>query len=109
MALDPTKHADWEIAEDAETRMKTVYQLADELGLEKEELSKTIRLCIKNKLVCQTSSIKVSLPYHYFKLCLWRLFCVQYEFMFKCRDTEHRVPTLMSDLFMLFINQICNR
>ncbi len=38
MPLDPTKHADWEIAEDAETRMKTVYQLADELGLEKEEL-----------------------------------------------------------------------
>ena len=38
MALDPTKHADWEIAEDSETRMKTVYQLADELGLEKEEL-----------------------------------------------------------------------
>ena len=35
MALDHTKHADWEIAEDAETRMKTVYQLADELGLEK--------------------------------------------------------------------------
>ncbi|OIP62989.1 MAG: formate--tetrahydrofolate ligase [Nitrospirae bacterium CG_4_9_14_3_um_filter_53_35] len=38
MALDPKKHADWQIAEDAETRMKTVYQLADELGLEKEEL-----------------------------------------------------------------------
>src|SRR3990170_2462479 len=38
MALDPTKHADWEIAEDAETRMKTVYQLAEELGLQKEEL-----------------------------------------------------------------------
>ncbi|MDE1890608.1 MAG: formate--tetrahydrofolate ligase [Planctomycetota bacterium] len=38
MALDPTKHADWEIAEDAEARMKTVYQLAEELGLEKEEL-----------------------------------------------------------------------
>src|SRR3989338_2709485 len=38
MALDPTKHADWEIAEDSETRMKTVYQLAEELGLEKEEL-----------------------------------------------------------------------
>ena len=37
MALDP-KHADWEIAEEAETRMKTAYQLADELGLEKEEL-----------------------------------------------------------------------
>ncbi|MFQ5647199.1 MAG: formate--tetrahydrofolate ligase [bacterium] len=38
MALDPTKHADWEIAEDSEKRMKTVYQLAEELGLEKEEL-----------------------------------------------------------------------
>ncbi len=38
MALDPTKHADWEIAEEAETRMKTVYQLGEELGLEKEEL-----------------------------------------------------------------------
>lgn len=38
MALDPTKHADWEIAEEAESRMKTVYQLSEELGLEKEEL-----------------------------------------------------------------------
>ena len=38
MALDPTKHADWEIAEDAETRMKTIYQLSEELGLQKEEL-----------------------------------------------------------------------
>ena len=38
MALDPTKHADWEIAEEAETRKKTVYQLGEELGLEKEEL-----------------------------------------------------------------------
>jgi formate--tetrahydrofolate ligase len=38
MPLDPTKHADWEIAEAAEAKMKTVYQLADELGLEKEEL-----------------------------------------------------------------------
>ena len=38
MALDPTKHADWEIAEEAESRMKTCYQLADELGLTKEEL-----------------------------------------------------------------------
>jgi tRNA(Arg) A34 adenosine deaminase TadA len=32
MALDPTKHADWEIAEEAESRMKTVYQLGEELG-----------------------------------------------------------------------------
>ncbi|HOA34888.1 MAG TPA: formate--tetrahydrofolate ligase [Bacillota bacterium] len=38
MPLDPTKHADWEIAEAAEATMKTVYQLAEELGLEKEEL-----------------------------------------------------------------------
>jgi Formate-tetrahydrofolate ligase (EC 6.3.4.3) len=38
MALDPTKHADWEIAEDSEGGMKKVSQLAEELGLEKEEL-----------------------------------------------------------------------
>jgi len=38
MPLDPTKHADWEIAEEAESRMKTCYQLADELGLTKDEL-----------------------------------------------------------------------
>lgn len=38
MVLDPRKHPDWEIAEEAESRMKTVWQLADEMGLEKEEL-----------------------------------------------------------------------
>ena len=38
MSLDPTKHADWEIAEEAESRMKTCYQLAEELGLTKDEL-----------------------------------------------------------------------
>ncbi len=38
MALDPTKMADWQIAEAAEKTMKTVYQLGDEMGLEKEEL-----------------------------------------------------------------------
>ncbi len=38
MPLDPTKHADWEIAEAAEKNMKTVYQLAEELGIEKQEL-----------------------------------------------------------------------
>ncbi|MDA8168444.1 MAG: formate--tetrahydrofolate ligase [Nitrospiraceae bacterium] len=38
MPLDPTKHPDWQIAEDSEKSMKTVYQLAEELGLEKEEL-----------------------------------------------------------------------
>ncbi|NLA11240.1 MAG: formate--tetrahydrofolate ligase [Firmicutes bacterium] len=38
MPLDPTKYADWEIAEAAEATMKTVYQLRDELGLEEEEL-----------------------------------------------------------------------
>ena len=38
MPLDPTKHADWEIAEAAEVNMKKVYQLAKELKLEEEEL-----------------------------------------------------------------------
>ncbi|MFH1268731.1 MAG: formate--tetrahydrofolate ligase [Planctomycetota bacterium] len=38
MVLDPTKHPDWQVAEEAESRMKTCYQLADELGLTKEEL-----------------------------------------------------------------------
>ena len=38
MALDPTKMADWQIAEEAEKSMKTVYQLRDELGLKEEEL-----------------------------------------------------------------------
>ena len=38
MALDPRNHQDWEIAQEAESRMKTVHQLGEELGLEKEEL-----------------------------------------------------------------------
>jgi len=38
MAVNPTTHADWQIAQDAETRMKTVYQLGAELGLEEKEL-----------------------------------------------------------------------
>lgn len=38
MPLDPTKHADWEIAEAAEKNMKTVYELGEQLGLEKYEL-----------------------------------------------------------------------
>ncbi len=38
MPLDPTKYPDWQIAEEAEKQMKTIYQLSDELGLEKEEL-----------------------------------------------------------------------
>jgi len=38
MALDPTKMADWQVAEAAEETMKTVYQLRDELGLKEEEL-----------------------------------------------------------------------
>ncbi|MCL6581159.1 MAG: formate--tetrahydrofolate ligase, partial [Firmicutes bacterium] len=36
--LNPVQYKDWQIAEDAEKEMKTVWQLADELGLEKEEL-----------------------------------------------------------------------
>lgn len=38
MALDPTKHADWEIAEDAEKSMLTIYEIGEKLGLTKEEL-----------------------------------------------------------------------
>ncbi|MGA1843046.1 MAG: formate--tetrahydrofolate ligase [bacterium] len=38
MPLDPRNHKDWEIAEEAEGRMKTVFELAEVLGLEKEEL-----------------------------------------------------------------------
>ncbi|MGA2617525.1 MAG: formate--tetrahydrofolate ligase [Thermoguttaceae bacterium] len=38
MVLDPTKHADWEVAQEAESRMKTCYQLAEELALAKDEL-----------------------------------------------------------------------
>ncbi len=38
MALDPKQHADWEIAQDAESRMKDIYQIGRELGLEEKEL-----------------------------------------------------------------------
>ena len=36
--LDPTKMKDWEVAEAAEEQMKSVYELSEELGLEKMEL-----------------------------------------------------------------------
>ena len=38
MALDPTKHADWEIAEDSEKRMKRWEQLTEEIGLQRDEV-----------------------------------------------------------------------
>ncbi len=38
MVLDPTKHADWEIAQDAEKEMRTIYEIGEKLGLTKEEL-----------------------------------------------------------------------
>lgn len=38
MPLDPVKHADWEIAQAAETQMKTVHEIGEKLGLEKYEL-----------------------------------------------------------------------
>lgn len=38
MPLDPTKHADWEIAQEAEKSMKTIYEIGEKLGLTKEEL-----------------------------------------------------------------------
>lgn len=36
--LDPTKLADWEIAEASEKNMRSIYEIADKLGLEKDEL-----------------------------------------------------------------------
>ena len=36
--LDPTKLADWQIAEAAEENMRTCYELAEELGITKDEL-----------------------------------------------------------------------
>ncbi len=38
MALDPTKHADWEIAEDSEKRMKPIIEIAKKMGLNDDEL-----------------------------------------------------------------------
>ena len=38
MPLDPTKHADWEIAEAAEKSMATIYEIGERLGLTKGEL-----------------------------------------------------------------------
>jgi formate--tetrahydrofolate ligase len=38
LRLDPTRMADWQIAEGAEQQMKTVYQLAEEMGVEQMEL-----------------------------------------------------------------------
>lgn len=35
---DPTKLADWQVAEECEKDMKKVYQLADELGIKQDEL-----------------------------------------------------------------------
>ena len=38
MTLDPTRHPDWEIAQDAESRMKPFEALAEDLGLEPSEM-----------------------------------------------------------------------
>ena len=38
MPLDPTKHADWEIAEEAEKSMRKIYEIGERLGLTKDEL-----------------------------------------------------------------------
>jgi formate--tetrahydrofolate ligase len=38
MALDPTKHADWEIAEDSEKHMKPITEIAKKMGLNDDEL-----------------------------------------------------------------------
>ena len=36
--LDPTKLADWQVAEEAEKHMKTVFELAEGLGIKDDEL-----------------------------------------------------------------------
>ena len=36
--IDPKSHADWEIALKAESKMKSIYALADELGILRDEL-----------------------------------------------------------------------
>ena len=38
MAYDATKMADWQISEAAEGKMKSIWQLGDEMGLKKEEI-----------------------------------------------------------------------
>lgn len=38
MPLDPTKHADWEIAEAAEKRMKPIVEIAKKMGLTDDEI-----------------------------------------------------------------------
>jgi formate--tetrahydrofolate ligase len=38
MKLDPTKMKNWEIAEAAEKNIKSIFQLADEIGLKQDEL-----------------------------------------------------------------------
>ena len=38
MTLDPKQYADWQIAQEAEEHMKTVYALGSELGLSEQEL-----------------------------------------------------------------------
>jgi formate--tetrahydrofolate ligase len=38
MLPDPTRSPDWLIAQFAEKSMKTIFLLADEIGIEKEEL-----------------------------------------------------------------------
>ncbi len=38
MSLDPTKHSDWEIAQEAEKTMSTIQEIGKKLGLTEEEL-----------------------------------------------------------------------
>ena len=50
MACDATKMKDWEIAEAAEADMKTVYQLAEEMNLEKMELFGFLEIMLRKQL-----------------------------------------------------------
>ena len=52
MVLDPTQHPDWEIAQDAETRMKPIGTVAQEFGLLPEEvLAASVRRYFRRKQI----------------------------------------------------------
>ena len=38
MTLDPTRHPDWQLAQEAESHMKPILTLAAEMGLESSEI-----------------------------------------------------------------------
>ena len=69
MPLDPRNHKDWEIAEEAESRMKTVFELAEILGLEKEELIPMGHYLGKVDFAAVLKRLKDNLKWKYSALC----------------------------------------